>query len=51
MEMNYQEFKHCTLIAVKGRVDSATAPDFSKGLDQMMDKGIYKIVVDIHAII
>jgi len=34
MEITTQEFKHCDLIKVKGRVDSSTAPDFSKALER-----------------
>ena len=47
MEITPQEFKHCDLLSVKGRVDSATAPQFAKALDSITDKGRYKIVVDM----
>ncbi len=47
MEISTQEFKHCNLVKVVGRVDSATAPDFTKALDEANDAGQYKIVVDM----
>lgn len=47
MEIANQEFKHCDLIKVKGRVDSATAPDFSKALEKITENGRYKIAIDM----
>jgi anti-sigma B factor antagonist len=47
MEVTTQEFKHCDLIKVKGRVDSATAPEFSKKLEKSNNAGHFKIAVDM----
>jgi len=47
METSTKEFKHCHMVLVKGRVDSATAPQFTKALDAIMKKDVYKIVVDM----
>ena len=47
MEINTKEFKHCDMVLVEGRVDSSTAPQFSKALETVIGKGIYKIVVDM----
>ena len=47
MEITNQEFKHCDLFKVKGRVDSATAPDFSKALEKANKDGRYKLVIDM----
>ena len=47
MEITTQEFKHCDLIKVKGRVDSATAPQFSKALEKANDNGRFKIAIDM----
>jgi anti-sigma B factor antagonist len=47
MEITTKEFKHCRMLSVKGRVDSATAPQFSQALDSVTDGGMYKIVVDM----
>jgi anti-sigma B factor antagonist len=47
MEITTREFKHCDLIEIKGRLDSSTAPDLNEKLNEMMEKGKYKIVLDL----
>jgi anti-anti-sigma factor len=47
MEITTQEFKHCDLIKVKGRVDSSTAPEFTKALESANDAGHFKLAVDM----
>jgi anti-sigma B factor antagonist len=47
MDITVQEFKHCDMIAVKGRVDSATAPQLAQALETANDGGKYKIVIDM----
>ncbi len=47
MEAIVKEFKHCDVITVKGRVDSATAPQFSASLDKVTKNGHFKIVLDL----
>jgi anti-sigma B factor antagonist len=47
MEVTTQEFKHCDLIAVKGRVDSATAPAFAKALEKVNENGRFKIAIEM----
>lgn len=47
MEINVQEFKHCDLIAIKGRVDSATAPQLAHALENANENGKYKLVMDM----
>ncbi len=47
MEISKKEFKHCDVLTVKGRVDSATAPQFGESLNAITDGGRYKIVVDM----
>ena len=47
MEVATQQLKHCELIAVKGRVDSSTAPQFSKALEKANEAGFFNIVVDM----
>lgn len=47
MEIAAQEFKHCDMFKVSGRVDSATAPEFSKALEKAVSRGRFKIVVDM----
>jgi anti-sigma B factor antagonist len=47
MQITTKEFKHCHLMTVDGRVDSATAPAFGQKLDGMIADGIFKIVIDM----
>lgn len=47
MEITSQEFKHCDLIKVKGRVDSSTAPEFTRALEKVMKNGRFKIALDM----
>ncbi|MBI1793483.1 MAG: STAS domain-containing protein [Chloroflexi bacterium] len=47
MEISIKEFKHCNMVSVTGRVDSATAPQFSQTMDAQMEKGVFKLVVDM----
>ena len=47
MEITTKKFKHCDMVLVKGRVDSATAPEFSEALTAITEKGMYKIVLDM----
>ena len=50
MEITTQEFKHCDLITVKGRVDSATAPQMAQALENANESGKYKLVIDMTAL-
>lgn len=47
MDITVQEFKHCDLITVKGRVDSATAPQLAQALETANENGKYKLVMDM----
>jgi anti-sigma B factor antagonist len=47
MEITTKEFKHCSLLSVEGRVDSATAPQFGQKLDRLIADQVYKIVIDM----
>ena len=47
MEVTTKQFKHCDLLAVKGRVDSATSPKLSEALDAIAAEGRFKIVLDM----
>ena len=50
MEISVKELKHCSLVAVSGRVDSSTAPEFSQALEDLMQKGVYKLAIDMSAL-
>ena len=47
METTVKEFKHCNVIEVNGRVDSATAPQLAKVLDKACADGHFKLVLDL----
>lgn len=47
MEITTKEFKHCHMLSVSGRVDSATAPQFGEKLDAVIANGVFKIVIDM----
>lgn len=47
MEVTTKQFKHCDLITVTGRVDSATAPKLAEALEAISNEGRYKIVIDM----
>jgi len=46
METKVTSYKHCDLVKTEGRVDSATAPQFSETLQGITDQGRFKIVLD-----
>lgn len=50
MEISVQEFKHCDMITVKGRVDSATAPQLAQALEAANEGGKYKLVIDMEGL-
>jgi len=48
MDYTLEEFKHCDLLEVSGRIDSQTAPQLAEALDDLLDRGRYNIVIDLH---
>jgi anti-sigma B factor antagonist len=47
MEITSKQFKHCDLLAVKGRVDSSTSPKLGEALDAILNEARFKIVIDM----
>lgn len=47
MDVTTQQFKHCDLLTITGRVDSATAPRLAEALDTIVNDGRFKIVIDM----
>ncbi len=47
MDITTKEFKHCTMVTLNGRVDSSTAPQFTQVMDNLINKGVYKFVIDM----
>ncbi len=50
MDISTKDFKHCNLVKIGGRVDSSNAPQFSQTLDSLINKGVYKLVIDMDAL-
>lgn len=48
MKVTTKQFKNCDMVTIKGRVDSATAPQFAKALEVITAGGRFKIVVDMN---
>lgn len=47
MEIIHTSLKHCDMLKVKGRIDSATAPDLQKSIEGINKSGHFKIVIDL----
>lgn len=47
MEITHQEFKQCEMIKIKGRVDSATAPQVAQAFETANERGKHKLVIDM----
>ncbi len=47
MEISTKEMKRVSLVSVSGRIDSATAPDFEKALQTLIQANRCQIVVDL----
>jgi anti-sigma B factor antagonist len=47
MEITTTDYKHCSMVKAKGRIDSATAPQLSEIMEDTMQKGVYKIVFEM----
>jgi anti-sigma B factor antagonist len=50
MEVNTIQYKHCDLVKVNGRIDSATAPKLAEALGAITDDGRFKIVVNFSGV-
>ena len=50
MEIAKKQFKHCDMVKVSGRVDSATAPLLGDTLNEITGEGRYKVVLDCTAL-
>jgi anti-sigma B factor antagonist len=47
MEVSTIQYKHSDLVKVSGRIDSATAPQLAKTLDDITEAGRYRIILDL----
>jgi len=51
MEIVHTPFKHCDVVKVQGRIDSATAPKFAEALNAITEEGRYRIVLDLSELV
>lgn len=47
MNITVKSLKHCELVSVAGRADSATAPQLAQTLESLMKANKFKIVLDL----
>jgi anti-sigma B factor antagonist len=47
MDISTQQFKHCDLLTVSGRVDSYTAPQLADAIEKFAKDGKFKVVLDL----
>jgi anti-sigma B factor antagonist len=50
MEITKSQFKHCDMLKLTGRVDSSTAPIFAQAMNEIIESGRYKIVLDMSTV-
>ena len=50
IEVNNQEFKHCDLLKISGRIDSYTAPQLSDALTAILSARRYNIILDLEKV-
>lgn len=46
MEIVSQQFKHCDVVKVSGRLDSSTAPALTDQLSKITNENRFKIIID-----
>ena len=51
MEISETQVDQGIIIAVKGRIDSYTAPQFLDSLKSITNRGIYTLVLDLHDVV
>jgi anti-sigma B factor antagonist len=47
MEIEIQEYKRVAVVAIAGRIDSATSADLEAALQDLIDKGKRNLVLDL----
>ncbi len=50
MEIKSELLKRCVLFTVKGRIDSSTAPELQKVVNDSIDEGNFKVVLDLSGV-
>ena len=47
MEISTKEFKRVVVVEIKGRIDSAAAPEFESALKELTEAGRKKLILDM----
>jgi anti-sigma B factor antagonist len=47
MEVTTSKLKRCVLVTAEGRIDSSTAPKLQSVVNEVIDEGNYKLVLDM----
>jgi anti-sigma B factor antagonist len=47
MNISITDLKHCSLVKLSGRIDSASSPQLQEEVDKVLSKGQHKIVFDL----
>jgi anti-sigma B factor antagonist len=47
MEIAHTPMKRCDLLAVEGRIDSATAPEFERQINDLIENGRKNLIVNL----
>ncbi len=47
MEITTQQYKHCDMLSIQGKVDSFTAPDLTKAIEALNSEGRYKLILNM----
>lgn len=47
MKYTIQQFKHCDLVKVSGRIDSSTYQELEAALNEILDAGRFNIILDM----
>lgn len=47
MEISTNEYKHCVLVKVNGRIDSTATPYVEETLNKLISQGSHKIIIDL----
>ena len=50
MQITTTPLKRCTLVRLEGRFDSNTSPDLQQAIRQVLDAGVYRIVLDMQEV-
>jgi len=50
MNITTKSLKHCELVSVTGRIDSATSPQLTQALDALTKNNKFKIVLDMSGV-